>query len=94
MRKNMGVVDRIIRLGFAAAIGALVAIDVIGGVLAVVAGIVGVILAATALVGYCPIYEPFGIKTCKVVDPVEVNQTQLIDSDDEPVSKETGSEQS
>lgn len=60
MKKNMGSTDRIIRL--------------IVGLVVVAAGIVfkswwgviGVILLLTALVGVCPLYLPFKIKTtCK-----------------------------
>jgi len=36
------------------------------GTLAVVLGIVGVVLIATAAVGFCPLYRVFGISTCPV----------------------------
>ncbi len=79
----MGVVDRVVRLFLAAGTVILIGLGVVTGIGAVVLGALGVVLMATALVGYCPIYEPFGIKTCKVVDPAEVMQTQLIETDEQ-----------
>lgn len=81
MKKNMGVADRVIRLLLAAAGGVLVGLQVITGVWAIVVGVLALIFLATSAAGFCPLYEPFGIKTCKVVDPVEVAQTQMFDAD-------------
>lgn len=57
MKPNMGSADRWIR-GIAGA--AVVAWGVWAGSLW---GALGVILLATAFVGFCPAYLPFGIKT-------------------------------
>jgi len=68
MTINESSTDRIVRgvAGAAALIGALVA-GVSGTVvLAAVLGVLGVILAGTAAVGFCPIYRMLGISTCKV----------------------------
>ena len=69
MTINENSTDRIIRgvVGAGALIGA-VATGASGGnvVLTVVLAVVGVILAGTAAVGFCPIYRIFGISTCKV----------------------------
>lgn len=68
MTINESSTDRIVRgvVGAGALIGAVVAGVSGGAVLAVVLGVVGVILAGTAAVGFCPLYRIFGISTCKV----------------------------
>lgn len=68
MTINESSTDRIVRgvVGAGALIGAVVAGISGGAVLAAVLGVVGVILAGTAAVGFCPIYRIFGISTCKV----------------------------
>jgi hypothetical protein len=81
MRKNMGAIDRIVRIALALAVGVLAYLQVLNGPLAVALGILALVFLATGLVGFCPLYAPFGIKTCKVVNPVEVAQTQLFNPD-------------
>ncbi len=64
MTVNVGSTDRIIRL-VAAVIAVVVAfaigISSVGGIILL---ILGVVLAATALVKFCPIYRLFGMSTC------------------------------
>jgi hypothetical protein len=62
MVKNIGPTDRRVRFA-AAAILVLLALFVVSGPLAWVLALVGVVLAATAAVGTCPIYLPFGFST-------------------------------
>jgi ribose/xylose/arabinose/galactoside ABC-type transport system permease subunit len=65
MTKNMGGLDRIVR--------AIAGIALILYALGIVAsgtgynvwGWIGVVPLLTALIGWCPAYLPFGIKTCK-----------------------------
>lgn len=64
--KNMGNVDRIIRVIVALVIGVLFYADIISGMLGVVLLIVAGVFLLTSLVSTCPLYLPFGIKTCKV----------------------------
>ncbi len=60
MMKNVGSVDRILRI----VVGlALIAIAVTGP--KVVWGWIGIVPLATALIGWCPAYSIFGLKTCK-----------------------------
>ena len=87
MKKNMGGADRIIRALLAVGAAALIYMQVVTGVWAVVVGVLALVFLATSLVGFCPAYEPFGIKTCKVVNPVEVAQTQMFDADGEAPAK-------
>ena len=94
MRKNMGVVDRVIRLVLAIAVGVLILLKILTGVPAIVLGALALIFLVTSLFGFCPVYEPFGLKTLKVVDPTEVNQTQvfLADGDLAPKNKDQDAE--
>lgn len=61
MGKNMGTVDRALR----AVVGiALIALVFVGPMTPW--GWLGLIPLATALIGWCPAYTLFGIRTCKV----------------------------
>ena len=68
MKKNMGTVDRVLRLVFAAAVGALILAGTLSGVLAYVLGALALVLLATSAVGTCPLYLPFGISTARRKD--------------------------
>ncbi|HEU4366005.1 MAG TPA: DUF2892 domain-containing protein [Candidatus Krumholzibacteria bacterium] len=65
MKKNMGAADRVIRTLIAVLIGVLFFKGVIPGVLGVALGILAIIFLATSLVGWCPLYLPFKISTCR-----------------------------
>lgn len=65
MKKNMGSADRIIRILIALAIGALYFLEVIEGTLGIVLLVVAAIFLLTSFISFCPLYAPFGIKTCK-----------------------------
>ncbi len=64
MKCNMGKVDRIIRI----VIGILLIAGlffVSGTLLKAILGIIGLVMILTAATGFCPLYVPFGISTCK-----------------------------
>lgn len=64
MATNVGTIDRILRILVGLAlIGA--ALGLYGPAYTSVWGWIGVIPIITALVGWCPAYTIFGIKTCK-----------------------------
>jgi hypothetical protein len=63
MSKNMSGMDRTLRILIALGIVVLWQMGAIGGVLAVVLGIVAVAFVLTALIGWCPLYTPFRIST-------------------------------
>jgi len=65
MKTNMGTTDRIIRLIIAVIIAALYFSGQISGTVAIVLGIVAIAFVVTSLVGWCPMYLPFGISTRK-----------------------------
>lgn len=63
--KNMGIIDRIIRLVLAVAIAVLYFAGAISGTAAIVLGIIGIVLLVTSVSAVCPAYFPFKIKTIK-----------------------------
>lgn len=65
MKKNMGSIDKIIRLLVAALIVVLYYKDKISGTLGIVLLIFAVVLVITSFISFCPLYFPFGLKTNK-----------------------------
>jgi hypothetical protein len=65
MKKNMGSIDKIIRLLVAALIVVLYYTDKISGTLGIVLLIFAVVLVITSFISFCPLYFPFGVKTNK-----------------------------
>lgn len=65
MKKNMGTVDKVVRILVAAIILVLYFTHVITGVLAVILLILAGIFVVTSLIGTCPLYLPFGLSTRK-----------------------------
>lgn len=61
MQQNVGGIDRVLRI--LVGLG-LISLVFVGPQTAW--GWVGIVPLATALIGWCPAYMPFGIKTCKV----------------------------
>lgn len=59
MKKNIGNSDRTIRL----ILGSIIVI--VGIVYGSWLGLIGLVPILTALVGWCPLYVPFGISTCR-----------------------------
>jgi hypothetical protein len=66
MKKNMGSVDRVLRIVVALVLAVLFYTRMISGTLGIVALVAAVVFALTSFVSFCPIYAIFGIKTCKV----------------------------
>lgn len=64
MKKNVGNVDKVIRLLFALIVGVLYFTNVISGTLALILGIIALMFVITSLVGFCGIYSVLGINTC------------------------------
>jgi Na+(H+)/acetate symporter ActP len=63
MKKNMGSIDRIIRIILAVLVAVLYFTGNISGAAAVILGILAIIFILTSFIGFCPLYLPFGIKT-------------------------------
>jgi hypothetical protein len=65
MPKNMGTIDRGLRLVLAATVAVLYFTSQISGTAAIVLGVFAVIFTITSIIGFCPLYYPFGISTRK-----------------------------
>lgn len=63
MKKNMGTIDKVIRILVALVVIALYFAGVISGTLAVVLLIISAVFILTSLFSFCPLYWPFGINT-------------------------------
>ncbi len=65
LKKNMGTLDRVIRLVIAAVIAILYFTGNLSGLAAIILGILAIIFVVTSFVGFCPGYLPFGLSTRK-----------------------------
>ena len=65
MTKNLGTIDRIIRVFLALIAAVLLFAGVFTGTTAVVLGIIGLALVLTSFVSFCPLYRLLGIATIK-----------------------------
>jgi len=65
MKKNMGTIDRTIRLIVAIVFAVLYFTNIVTGTLGLVLVILGAIFVLTSFISFCPLYLPFGINTCK-----------------------------
>lgn len=65
MKKNMGTVDRIIRLILAIVVAVLYFTGQISGIAAIILGVLALIFVVTSAIGFCPLYVPFKISTIK-----------------------------
>lgn len=66
MKKNIGRIDAIIRIVIFAVIAILYFTHQIEGTAGIVLLVVGVILLATAFLGWCGLYALMGCNTCQV----------------------------
>ena len=65
MKRNVGIIDKIIRILIAVIIAILYFTNVISGTLGIILLIFAGILLLTSLINYCPLYIPFSINTWK-----------------------------
>jgi uncharacterized membrane protein len=65
MKKNMGTVDKVIRILVAVVVVVLFFTHVISGVLAIILLALSAIFVVTSLLSFCPLYLPFGLSTRK-----------------------------
>lgn len=63
--KNMGVMDRAVRVIVALVIAGLYLMGVINGTLAIILLAVSIIFLLTSIMGFCPLYKPFNFTTHK-----------------------------
>jgi hypothetical protein len=65
MKKNMGTIDKVIRILVAVVVVILYFTHVISGTLAIILLILSAIFVVTSLISLCPLYLPFGLSTRK-----------------------------
>ncbi|WP_298550892.1 DUF2892 domain-containing protein [uncultured Algibacter sp.] len=66
MKKNMGTLDKGIRIVVAITIALLYYFNAISGTLAYVLMAVAIIFLLTSFINFCPLYSLFRINTCKI----------------------------
>jgi len=65
MKKNMGTIDKSVRILVAAVVVLLFFTNVITGTLAYVLLALAVVFVMTSFLSFCPLYLPFGLSTRK-----------------------------
>ena len=65
MKKNMGTIDKAIRVLLAAVVVLLYFTNVISGTLAIILLAISAVFVITCMAGVCPLYLPFGLSTKK-----------------------------
>jgi hypothetical protein len=63
MKKNLGLIDRVVRVAFAVAVLVLYLAGQLSTAAAIVLGVIAVVLVVTSVVGMCPIYALLGISS-------------------------------
>ena len=63
MTKNMGTVDRVVRVTLAVVVAILYFTGAISGAFAIILGILAIVFLATSFMSFCPLYAPFKIST-------------------------------
>ncbi len=65
MNKNMGALDKSLRVLTAIIIAILYFLNVIGGTIAYILMVIAIIFLITSFINFCPIYSLIGINTCR-----------------------------
>ncbi|MEM1128806.1 MAG: DUF2892 domain-containing protein [Bacteroidota bacterium] len=63
MKKNMGSIDRVVRVLVAVLVGVLYLTGQISGTAALILGALAVVFVLTSVVSVCPLYLPFKLST-------------------------------
>ena len=63
MKKNMGTLDRVLRVIAAVVFVGLIFAKAVSGALAIIMGLLAIMFVVTGLLGFCPGYVPFHIST-------------------------------
>jgi len=64
MKSNMGNADRVLKV-IVGIVLVVVGFAVLNGTVGIVVGVIGLIPLATGLIGWCPLYTVFNLKTKK-----------------------------
>ena len=63
MKKNLGTIDKVIRILVAVVLAVLFFAKVITGTLGIILLVLAMVFVLTSLISFCPLYWPFGIST-------------------------------
>jgi Inner membrane protein YgaP-like, transmembrane domain len=64
MKSNVGSIDRVLRV-LAGIVLLVIGFAVLGGTAGIVVGVIGLIPLTTGLIGWCPLYNLFHLRTRK-----------------------------
>lgn len=64
MKKNMGVIDRSLRITVAIVLAVLIYLGELSGTTAIILGVLAGVFLVTSLVSICPLYMLVGLNTC------------------------------
>jgi len=64
MKKNMGSIDKLVRLFAAIVLIVLYYTGILSGTIGIISLVVALVLTITSLISFCPLYFLLGIKTC------------------------------
>lgn len=76
MKKNMGNIDRIVRVLAAVLIGYLYFAGIVSGTVGVALLVVAGVFVLTSLVSFCPLYSLLGVSTCPMEGVAETEQME------------------
>ena len=65
LNRNMGTVDRIVRIALALVFVGLIVTGAVSGVLAIILGILAAVFVVTSVFSFCPLYLPLSLSTHK-----------------------------
>jgi Inner membrane protein YgaP-like, transmembrane domain len=65
MKKNVGSIDRLVRIILALVFAILIFNGTLTGAAAIIFGILGIVFLGTALLSVCPLYSIFKLSTAK-----------------------------
>jgi uncharacterized membrane protein len=65
MKKNMGVIDRVLRILVAIILAILYFTSTVTGTFGIVLLVLAGVFVLTSIISFCPLYLPFGLKTFK-----------------------------
>lgn len=65
LNKNMGTVDRVIRIIVALVFGYLYFSGTVAGTLGIILLVLGAVFLLTSILRFCPLYLPFNLSTAK-----------------------------
>ena len=66
MKKNVGTIDKIVRISIAVIIAVLYFTNIISGTLAIILLALAGVFIATAFMGFCGLYTIFGFNSCPI----------------------------